>query len=80
MTVQNLPDRAELRELVDAVARHRLGSAELPSYLAGLAASPEMHELGAALERERLSPARLALRLKELLKYTLTALSLGVGC
>ena len=61
-------DCFDLRALAEAVERHKLGSAELPSYLAGLAATPELLDLAAELERERLSPKQLASRLKEMLE------------
>jgi hypothetical protein len=67
MTVAMLPDRADIVALLEAVQKHKLASADLPAYLAGLAASRELKLLAAELERERLSSVRLASRLEELL-------------
>jgi hypothetical protein len=61
-------DCFDLRALAEAVERHQLGSDELPSYLAGLAATPELLDLAAELQGERLSPKQLASRLKEMLE------------
>lgn len=66
MALRDLPDRAEVKQLVDAIQRHRLKPRELPSYVAGLGLSPELRELAAELSRLRLSPARLVEKLRQI--------------
>ena len=58
--------RTELQAVALAVKQHQLSPKELPSYLAGLSASPEMVELAAQLQSSPLRPDELAARLEEM--------------
>jgi hypothetical protein len=66
MPVNPQISRTELHAVARAVQKHQLSPQELPSYLAGLAASPEMMELAAQLQSTPLRPDELAARLEEM--------------
>jgi hypothetical protein len=66
MTVHKHPPKAALRELIKAVERHELSSAELPGYLAGLSADGEILELAHQLAPLELPSQELLARLRSI--------------
>jgi hypothetical protein len=64
MSLHNRPSAAALREVIEAVERHGLTSAELPSYLAGLSADGEILELAHQLASQNLPSDALLTRLR----------------